>query len=178
MKIFDEPFPGFLVVSLDIFKDQRGTFVKTFHSTIFEGLGWRGHWEEEFYSTSAKDVIRGMHFQTPPHQHDKLIYCAFGKVLDVALDLRTNSPTHKKVFSIELSSTSPCALLLPAGIAHGFLSLEENSLMVYKTTKVYSPDHDSGIHWNSFGFCWPVSSPIVSARDMSFPALENFRSPF
>lgn len=178
MKIVGEPFAGTFVIEPRTLRDERGSFVKTFHKGDFANLGWSGSWAEEFYSVSSKNVVRGMHFQTPPHAHDKLVYCVAGSVLDVLLDLRTQSATFGQYFSIELDSSKPRLLLIPAGIAHGFLSLKEESLMVYKTTAVYAQENDAGIRWDSFDFNWPITSPIISARDRAFPRLGEFTSPF
>ena len=128
---------------------------------------------------SGKNVLRGMHFQRPPAAHDKLVYCPVGKVLDVVLDLRpTAKGARSRCFSHELSAQNREMLFIPAGCAHGFLALEDDSMMVYQTSTVHSPSHDAGVLWNSFGFDWPVKNPILSERDQKFPALCDFQSPF
>lgn len=159
-------------------KDERGTFVKTFHSGLFTALGLPTEWREEYYSSSRKGVIRGMHFQTPPHDHDKLVYCMQGQVLDVVVDLRKGAPTFGKYFSVELDATYGGGLIIPRGMAHGFLALTEDVLMAYKVTSVYAPENDSGIRWDTFGFDWGVDRPIVSTRDRSHPTLGDLDSPF
>lgn len=163
-----------------IFTDHRGTFVKTFHVEAFRDLGLAFEIREEFFSTSAKNVIRGMHFQVPPADHAKLVYCAAGAVLDVVLDIRRQSPTYGQTFAEELSETNRHALFIPSGFAHGFLSLTEGSLMVYKTSTVHNPACDAGIRWDSFDFEWPLdgATPIFSKRDTEFPALADFNTPF
>ena len=133
---------------------------------------------EEFFSTSAKDVLRGMHFQIPPHAHQKLIYCVNGKVLDVLLDLRQCSPTYGRSISLELSAANRHVLYIPVGFAHGFLSMEDQSCLVYKTDAVHAPLHDAGIRWDSFGFAWPSDAPLISGRDLAHPAFSEFHSPF
>lgn len=133
---------------------------------------------EEFFSTSSKDVLRGMHFQTPPHAHQKLIYCITGRVLDVLLDLRRSSPTYGQSIALELSAANRHVLFVPVGFAHGFLSLEDHSCLVYKTDAVHAPQHDAGIRWDSFGFDWPADSPLISGRDLTHPEFSEFRSPF
>ncbi len=171
-------FPGLRLLQPRIFKDARGSFTKTFHADFFAELGIHFSPREEFYSTSAKNVIRGMHFQIPPRAHCKLVYCSAGRVLDVLLDLRPTSPTFRRVFSRELKGDPAELLFIPAGFAHGFLSLEDASIMVYQTDIVHAPECDTGIAWDSFGFEWPVNNPIISARDRGLPRLENFTSPF
>jgi dTDP-4-dehydrorhamnose 3,5-epimerase len=171
-------FAGLLVLQPRLFADHRGVFVKTFHDTRFRELGMAFQPREEFFSTSANHVLRGMHFQLPPAAHAKLVYCLHGRVLDVVLDLRRKSATYGRVFARELNAVSRELLFVPVGFAHGFLSLTDDSLMVYKTDAVHSPAHDTGIAWNSFGFDWPVAKPIISERDSKFPAWPAFQSPF
>ena len=161
-----------------VFRDARGDFVKTFHADTYAGLGIRFTQAEEFYSVSKKNVLRGMHFQVPPHDHAKVVYCAAGRVLDVLVDLRQGSATFGKSIGIEMGVGDHRILYIPPGLAHGFLSLEDQSLMIYQTSAIHVPSHDVGIHWNSFGFNWPVLHPIVSDRDGAFGLLENFNSPF
>lgn len=177
MKITEELLPGAWVVKLNRFDDVRGSFVKTFAQSVFELEGLQFSFREEFYSLSARDVIRGMHFQTPPYDHVKVVYCPVGAVLDVLLDLRWGANFGKSA-SVVLDDSEPKLLFIPPGIAHGFRSLKENSLMVYKTSTEHAPSHDSGILWNSFGFDWGVENPVVSARDASHPHFRKFESPF
>lgn len=159
-------------------RDERGTFVKTFHGERFAELGLPVTWSEEYYSTSHKGVIRGMHFQTPPHDHEKLVYCMKGRVLDVVVDLRRASLTFGRHMAIELDAARGHGLLIPKGMAHGFLALTDEVLMAYKVTTAYAPLHDAGILWNSFGMRWGIDRPIISARDNSHPTLTDFTSPF
>lgn len=169
---------GLFVIQPRVFSDARGSFVKTYHEELFREMGLGFTPREEFFSVSARNVLRGMHFQLPPAAHAKLVYCAAGRILDVVLDMRNNSPTRGWVISRELSAANREMFFIPPGFAHGFLSLEENSLTVYKTDFVYSPKHDTGIAWRSFGFTWPVSQPIISERDSNFPIWPEFISPF
>ena len=178
MEKIPTPFAGAFLVRPPLFTDARGGFVKTFHRDRFREFGVEPVFTEEFYSTSAKDVIRGMHFQMPPADHDKYVCCLVGEVRDVILDLRGASPTYGQHFAVELSSENRLGLYIPSGFAHGFLSLNDGSLMLYKTTTVHAPACDAGIRWNSFGCDWGVAAPIVSARDAAFPALAEFASPF
>ncbi len=169
---------GLFVLQPRVFQDQRGSFVKTYHHGLFQEAGIAFEPKEEYFSVSAKDVVRGMHFQVPPMAHSKLVYCIAGRVLDVVLDLRRTSPTCGKVFPRELSAVSREMLFIPAGFAHGFLALEDQSVMVYQTSTVHSPAHDAGVLWNSFGFDWPVRQPILSERDQQFPKWSELQSPF
>jgi dTDP-4-dehydrorhamnose 3,5-epimerase len=171
-------FPGLALLQSRIFRDERGIFVKTFHAPTFEELGLAFDPQEEFYSTSAQNVLRGMHFQMPPADHAKLVYCLAGRALDVVLDMRRASPRFGQAYSCELGSQDGQSLFIPRGFAHGFLSLEEGTVMVYKTDTVHTPDCDAGILWNSFEFPWPVDDPIVSTRDQGFKPWSYFSSPF
>jgi dTDP-4-dehydrorhamnose 3,5-epimerase len=172
------PLPGVRLLQPRLFRDDRGDFVKTYHENIFAELGLTLPIREEYYSVSRRDVIRGMHFQLPPADHAKLVYCLHGRVRDVILDLRRHAPTYGQSAACELSADNRCILVLPPGFAHGFLALENDSVLVYKTSTVHSPAHDAGIRWDSFGFNWEVSAPIVSARDAAFPPFADFLSPF
>ena len=173
-----EPLPGAKVLQPRVFQDLRGTFVKTFHTDLFSELGIPFSPQEEFYSVSRKGVLRGMHFQVPPHDHHKLVYCVKGEVLDVVVDLRRMSPSFGQSASLVLSEENRKLFFIPKGFAHGFLSLTEESVMVYKTDHVYVPDSDTGIRWDSFGFDWPVEEPALSDRDLAFPPLTGFDSPW
>ena len=178
MEIVATELPGLQVIRPRIFEDARGSFIKTFHAGLFRERGLDFTPQEEFFSTSAKDVVRGMHFQLPPVAHAKLVYCLAGRVLDVVLDLRKYSPAFGRCHARELNATNREILFIPIGFAHGFLALEHGTTMIYQTSTVHSPAHDAGIAWNSFGFDWPVKNPQLSGRDNKFPALHDFQSPF
>lgn len=178
MKVIKTNFNGLFVIQSNVFTDQRGAFIKTFHKKFFEDNRLESDFRESFFSISKKNVIRGMHFQLPPDDHVKLVYCAKGEILDVVVDIRKNSPTYGKFFSIYLTENNGRIIYIPKGFAHGFKSLTDNSVVVYMTTKEYSPENDTGIRWDSFGFDWKVENPIMSQRDKSFLPLEEFNSPF
>lgn len=168
------------VYEIDFFnmQDDRGSFVKTFHENTLKSYGLETHFAESFYSTNQKNVIRGMHFQYPPDDHAKIVYCSSGRLIDVILDLRKASPTFGKFTTVELSGDNFKGVYLPQGTAHGFATLEDNTCMVYLTSTVHSPKNDGGILFDSFGFNWPIENPINSERDLTFPTLDNFESPF
>lgn len=178
MQIIETEIPGLMIVEPNMIFDSRGFFLKTFHNEIFSELGLNTIWKEEYFSSSHKNVLRGLHFQIPPQDHFKLVTCVQGAVLDVVVDLRKNSSSFKKVYSVELNSSNRKQLLIPKGLAHGFLSLERNSIMFYKVSSVYSQLSDLGILWNSIDFEWPVKKPIISQRDKSHQQLQMFNSPF
>jgi dTDP-4-dehydrorhamnose 3,5-epimerase len=160
------------------FDDARGRFVKVFHEQAFAAQGLESHFAEEYYSVSHKNVIRGMHFQLPPMDHVKMVYCVQGEVMDVVVDLRVGSPTYGQHAVFELSAAKANSIYIPKGMAHGFCARSEQAIMVYKVSTVYSPEHDAGILWNSVGIPWPTTDAILSARDQGFPTLEQFESPF
>ena len=157
MQLEQEILPGVLRLRLRTHEDRRGSFVKTYVASAYAALGIPLDVGEEFYSVSGKNVVRGMHFQLPPHHHMKIVYCPVGAARDVLLDLRAG-PGYGRSVEILMSAKDPAVLVIPPGIAHGFLSLEEDTLMVYKTSTEYCPAADSGIHWDSFGHDWRLGS--------------------
>lgn len=161
-----------------VFEDVRGRFVKVFHADAYAALGLETRFVEEYYSVSRQHVIRGLHFQTPPMDHVKLVYCIDGDVLDVVLDLRQGSPTFGRHALFDLSAAKANVVYIPKGVAHGFCVRSAQATLVYKVSTVYAPDQDSGILWNSADIPWPVAAPILSERDAAFPALDAFVSPF
>jgi dTDP-4-dehydrorhamnose 3,5-epimerase len=177
MQLSRELLPGAWLFKLKRHEDARGSFIKTYASSLLEHPGARFEMREEFYSLSNKDVIRGMHFQMPPHDHVKLVYCPVGAVDDVLLDLRSG-PDYGKAVKVRLSADQPSLVFIPAGIAHGFRALVDGSLMVYKTSTEHVPEADTGIRWDSFGHDWGVDQPILSKRDHEHPALNAFETPF
>jgi len=174
MNLRETIIPGCFEISPYVFTDERGSFVKTFHYDIFHNHGLETEWREEYYSVSRKGVLRGLHFQLPPHDHVKLVYCIAGSVLDAVLDLRKGSPTFGQFLLTELSAEKANMLYIPKGLAHSFYTLSESATMMYKVTTVYSSENDAGILWNSAGIVWPDREPITSQRDSSFPTLSAF----
>jgi dTDP-4-dehydrorhamnose 3,5-epimerase len=138
------------------------------------GLDFSLH--EEFFSVSHKNVIRGMHFQTPPFDHSKMVCCINGRVLDVLLDMRSQSEAYGEHVAFELGSDSRRFVWIPKGVAHGFLSLEDNSIVSYKTDSSYSRENDVGVRWDSFGMSWGDGAWIVSERDRIHPSFADYRS--
>ncbi|HEX8303049.1 dTDP-4-dehydrorhamnose 3,5-epimerase [Sphingomonas sp.] len=178
MEFIESMLPGVGILQSRVMADARGAFVKTFHQDMFEGLGLRTDWKEEYFSHSVAGVVRGMHFQLPPHDHAKLVFCLAGEVLDVVLDLRTDSPTFGKCASFELTGDNGQGVYMPPGCAHGFVSRSDLSTLYYKVTSVYAPSADAGIAWDSFGFDWGVDAPLLSERDQRHPRFGDFDSPF
>jgi dTDP-4-dehydrorhamnose 3,5-epimerase len=170
--------PGFLELRPPVREDGRGRFVKVFHEGDFARLGLATAWAEEYYSVSTHRVLRGLHFQLPPHDCAKLVYCVSGSVMDVGVDLRVGSPTYGRHATLDLSAARGNMAYLEAGLAHGFYVREGPATLVYKVTAVYAPDADTGILWSSAGIAWPDPGPVVSERDRGFAPLARFDSPF
>ncbi len=178
IRINETTLPGCFLISLPEQKDKRGNFVKIFHEETFGEKGLETIFHEEYYSFSHRGVLRGLHFQVPPQEHVKLVYCIEGVIFDAVVDLRRNSPTFGKFNTFTLNGDEANLLYIPPGMAHGFLVQSQSALVLYKVSTVYSPAHDTGILWNSAGIPWPTQNPLVSVRDEAFPALACFESPF
>jgi dTDP-4-dehydrorhamnose 3,5-epimerase len=179
MKVLDTSINELKIIRPLLFKDERGEFIKSYQQSAFKQLGnLTTNWSEEYFSISKIGVLRGMHFQIPPHDHEKLVTCIHGKVLDVVVDLRKKSSTYNQVASFELSEENKMMLFIPRGCAHGFLSLQDNTTMFYKVSSEYSADHDKGILWSSINFKWPIKELIISERDRKHPKLKDFQTPF
>lgn len=177
-KVIKNYLGGAKLIETPKFADERGIFYKTFNHEEFNKLSLKFNPKEQFFSFSNKNVLRGMHFQTKKYAHEKLVSCLSGKVLDVIVDLRINSETYKNVISVELDSIKPYSLYIPIGFAHGFVSLQENSLMQYLTSEVYNEKFDEGVHWKSIKFQWPNADYLVSKRDSNHPYIKDLKCEF
>ncbi len=174
MKFEELPLKGLYLIKAFSASDDRGLFVKNFHKKLYEEfLIGDFNLRELFYSESKKDVLRGMHFQIPPKDHSKIVFVMQGSLLDVVVDIRKNSPTYGKYHCQKLDYQKNEALLIPSGFAHGFLSLEDKTKMIYLVSSEHSQEHDYGIKWDSFDFSWPSENPIVSKRDSDFPSYQE-----
>ena len=178
MKLNKTEIEGLFLLEYPIFEDIRGFFCKSFHSDEMTENALNTNWKEEYYTRSLKNVIRGMHFQLPPFDHEKIVHCITGSALDVILDLRKHSSTFGKAVSFNLKAKDGQAVYIPKGCAHGFLSLEDDTILSYKVGSVHNAQADSGILWDSFGFNWPIDRPILSQRDEQHSLFHNFKSPF
>ena len=160
---------------LEKFSDQRGSFLKIFSKDfLLDNYGIDFRVEEFFYSISCQRVIRGMHFQKKPYEQAKIIYVSKGSITDVMLDLRKDSETYLHYESIELNSETDMFLYIPRGIAHGFLTNVENSIVNYLVDNAYFNKKEDGILWNSFGYNWNINNPIISERDSGFQTLNEY----
>jgi dTDP-4-dehydrorhamnose 3,5-epimerase len=161
-----------------LFKDERGFFYESYNKN---NLNSNIVFVQDNESKSYKGVIRGLHFQAPPFEQTKLVRCVSGKILDVAVDLRINSKTYGKSFSIELSSENNKQLFVPKGFAHGFQVLSETAIVNYKVDNFYNPKSDSGIIWNDkdLSIDWNFDlKPILSVNDLKLMSFRELKSPF
>lgn len=178
MKLHATIIPGCYEIEFAPRLDTRGSFVKAFQATAFRELGLEAGFAESYYSVSQPNVLRGMHFQLPPCDGAKLVYCLQGAVLDVALDLRVGSPCFARHTTFELSAGRASAAYMPRGVAHGFFTREGPATLVYQVSSEYNPELDSGVLWSSIGLDWPNAKPVCSVRDSNFVSLNDFVSPF
>jgi len=165
---------GLYVIKPDVFGDHRGWFTESYSKIKFDDLGIEYDFVQDNHSYSSKaGVLRGLHFQNNPKAQTKLIRCTKGKILDVVVDLRKNSSTFLKWYSVELSDENFLQLLIPKGFAHGFLTLTDDVEVQYKVDQYYSKEHDRSIRFDdpSMGIDWGIDSPILSDKDSSAPLL-------
>jgi dTDP-4-dehydrorhamnose 3,5-epimerase len=166
------------------FEDDRGWFTEVYNEKRFAEAGAGCRFIQDNQSLSREvGTLRGLHFQTPPFAQAKLVRCIRGRVFDVAVDVRKGSPTWGKWVSVELSAKNGLQLFLPIGFAHGFVTLEVDTEVLYKVSAPYAPNHDGGIRWDdpSVDIRWPLSDqidPILSLKDAQLPKLAEFDSPF
>lgn len=169
MQISKFEIEGLLLIEPRLFQDERGFFFESYNATKYaEILGEATNFVQDNISLSKKNVLRGLHFQEYPYSQGKLVTVLQGKVLDVAVDIRKNSKTFGQFQSVELSSDNKYQFWIPPGFAHGFLTLEDNTLFSYKCTNFYSPEHEKTIKWNDLilAIDWQnISNPILSEKD-------------
>lgn len=176
MEILSTPFAGLKIVQLKIYHDNRGFFVERFNKKLFQELGLPVDYFQDNHSLSSPNVIRGLHFQNNPSQA-KLVGCLRGKILDVAVDIRKDSPTLGKYFSIELSAENGKLLFIPAGFAHGFAVLgNEPADVMYKVDNQFSKEGDGGIRFNDpdLKIDWQIANPIISDKDKNLPLFADY----
>ena len=170
--------PDVFIIKPDVFGDSRGFFMELYNRKSFEEIGL-GHLNfiQDNLSSSTKGTIRGLHFQASPYSQGKLITTLQGAVLDVAVDIRPNSPTYGQHVAVELSAENPSMLYMPEGFAHGFQVLSENCLFYYKCTQFYHKASEGGIAWDdpALNIPWRDIPPILSAKDLENPRLEQLQ---
>jgi dTDP-4-dehydrorhamnose 3,5-epimerase len=162
------------IIELEAFSDSRGYFARAFCKNEFANHGIDFTVVQANTSFSAqKHTLRGMHYQDEPYQEAKLIKCTKGSIFDVIIDMRPDSPTYKQWLGVELSNQNRKMIYAPEGVAHGFLTLEDDTEVYYPVTEYYTPDAEKGIRWDdsAFGINWPVLPEIISEKDMSWPLI-------
>ena len=161
-------------------RDKRGFFCETYNKATFLELGIDTDFVQDNHSKSIeKGTLRGMHYQVPPYAQSKLVSCIRGSIFDVVLDIRRHSSNYGRAEAYELTAENGLQLYVPVGFAHGFVTLEPDTEVVYKTSNFYAPEHEGSLHWNSMGIEWPVfGDPIISVKDAAAPNFSEFTSPF
>lgn len=178
MNFIETSIPDLYLIKPRVFEDQRGYFYEFYNRKAFEEIGLNADFVQDNQSLSHKHVLRGLHFQTAPHQQGKLVRVTRGSVYDVVVDLRQNSPEFGHSYSTVLSEENKMMMWIPPGFAHGFLTLEDDTVFTYKCTAYYNKEAERGIKWNdpTLNIDWNVANPIVSPKDEALPTWEEYWS--
>lgn len=180
MKITKTNIDGLIIVEPEIFKDDRGSFFESWNVKKFQEIGIEDDFVQDNQSNSSKGILRGLHFQNSPYAQAKLVRVIRGSVLDVAVDLRSNSSTYGKHYSIVLSDKNFKSFYIPSGFAHGFVALEDNTIFSYKCSDIYNKEYEGYLLWNDqdLGIDWYIDNPIISQKDMQGLYFKDFKSKF
>jgi dTDP-4-dehydrorhamnose 3,5-epimerase len=183
MRVIPTAIPAVRLVETDRHADERGHFTETYSRRAFAAAGIGMEFVQDNHSLSRRPgTVRGLHFQAPPFAQDKLVRVVRGAIFDVAVDVRRGSPSFRRHVAVILRADEPRQLLVPAGFAHGFCTLEPDTEVIYKVSGFYSPAHDRGIRWDDpdLGIAWPVAAgaATVSLKDRQLPALRDSDVPF
>lgn len=180
MKIINTPLDGLLVFAPEIYEDDRGYFFESWNKKIFKKLGLNYEFNQDNQSLSKYGVLRGLHFQNPPYAQGKLVRVIKGKVLDVVVDIRSDSSTYGSHYKIELSETNKLIFWIPPGFAHGFITLENDTIFSYKCTSVYNKQSEQALLWSdkTLNIDWQIKKPIVSQKDQNAIKFLSFKSKF
>jgi dTDP-4-dehydrorhamnose 3,5-epimerase len=180
MEIITTQLAGLLIIKPDVFEDTRGYFFESYNRDILKVHGIDVDFVQDNESKSKKGVLRGLHFQNPPHAQGKLVRVIRGSALDVAVDIRNGSPTYGQWSSIVLSEDNKLMYWIPAGFAHGFLTLEDDTVFFYKCTSLFSKSSEGSIRWSdpNLNIDWGIENPIVSEKDRISPLFKEFTSNF
>ena len=176
--VTETPLEGVVIVDTDFFTDARGFFIEAYHKTRYAASGIDYDFVQDNHSRSTKGVLRGFHYQSQGAPMGKLVRCTRGTIFDVALDLRTASPTCGQWFGIELSEENMRQLMVPSGFGHAFLTLSDSAEVQYKCTGFYDPPSEGTIAWNDaeIGVSWPLKAPTLSARDQHGMSYRDYLS--
>jgi dTDP-4-dehydrorhamnose 3,5-epimerase len=171
VKFHPTALPGVMVVEITALQDERGLFARTYDTALFAAAGMPSDWPQCNVSYNVRrGTLRGMHYQADPRPEPKLVRCTMGRVYDVAVDLRPDSPTFRRWFGVELSAARHNALFIPAGLAHGFLTLEDGCELFYQMGESYDAGLARGVRWNdpAFAIEWPFQPEVIADRDANF----------
>ena len=176
LKVTTTKLDGVVIIEPHVFADERGFFLETFHEQKFKQHGLPTQFVQDNHSRSGRGVLRGLHYQDQRAPMDKLVRCSFGRILDVAVDLRVGSPTFGQWVGVELSADNFRQLLVPVGFGHGFVVLSDVAEVQYKCTGLYTPEAEGAVVWNDpqIGITWPIAEPTVSARDAAAMTLASY----
>jgi dTDP-4-dehydrorhamnose 3,5-epimerase len=182
MEFIKTPIDGLIVIEPKIWKDSRGHFFETYNEEIFRKNGINEHFVQDNQSLSSRGSLRGLHAQGGQNAQGKLVRVIKGSVLDVAVDIRTNSATFGESFQLELSESNAKMLWIPVGFLHGFVSLEDDTIFTYKVTGKYDKDNEYGVRYDDprFNIKWPLANDelIVSDKDLQLPLFQDTKNPF
>jgi dTDP-4-dehydrorhamnose 3,5-epimerase len=180
VEILSSQIPGLRLIKPKVFGDDRGSFCETFSKQIFVNAGITDDFVQDNQSVSKANVLRGLHFQAPPFAQAKLVRVVRGAVLDIALDIRKGSPTYGQHEAMLLSEENNLQFYIPAGFAHGFVALEDNTIFQYKCSNYYNKPSEGCILWNDpdLKIEWNVQNPLLSPKDLEGTRLKDFASPF
>ena len=180
MEVIETPLKGLVVLKPKVFEDSRGYFFESYNQNAFAQVGLNLNFVQDNQSLSQKGVLRGLHFQNQPHAQGKLVRVITGSVLDVAIDIRKNSPTYGQWFGLELTASNKWMMFIPEGFAHGFETLEDNTIFSYKCTNFYNKASEGCILWNDpdIGINWKSDKPLLSEKDLEGTSIKNFSSLF
>lgn len=181
MNIIRPEIEGLLILTPRVFEDERGAFMESFNKQKFnEAVGKEVNFVQDNQSVSKKGVLRGLHFQSPPFAQGKLVRVIKGAVIDIAVDIRKNSPTYGDYVAVELTADNNEQFWIPEGFAHGFVALEEETTFLYKCTNYYAPQSEGTLLWNdpTLNIDWGISDPIISEKDAIGQEFSNFVSDF
>jgi dTDP-4-dehydrorhamnose 3,5-epimerase len=180
MNITKTKLDGLLIIDPRVFGDGRGYFFESFNARVFNDSGLPTEFRQDNESRSGRGVLRGLHFQEPPFEQGKLVRVARGAVMDVSVDIRKASPTYGQWAAFELSEQNKRMLWIPPGFAHGFAALEDDTVFIYKCTKVYNRDSENSIRWDDpeLDIDWGIDDPIISEKDSRAPLFSELKSPF
>jgi dTDP-4-dehydrorhamnose 3,5-epimerase len=180
MEVIETELKGLFVLKPKVFEDERGYFYESYNQNLFKQAGINFDFVQDNQSLSQKGVLRGLHFQNPPHAQGKLVRVITGSVYDVAVDIRKDSTTYGKWFGLELNEKNKWMMFVPPGFAHGFLTLENNTIFSYKCTNFYNKASEDCLLWNDkdLNVNWNFDKPLLSAKDLEGKPFKGFLSQF